>query len=79
LITNGFGDKKVGLKLGELIILLLIVMIFFGSKRLPSLGSALGEAIKNFKKGIDGDSEKDSQTRLEEKPRDKDSGKTGQS
>ena len=42
-----------GLKLGELIILLLIVMIFFGSKRLPSLGGALGDAIKNFKKGID--------------------------
>ena len=41
-----------GLKMGELLILLLIVMIFFGSKRLPSLGGAIGEAIKNFKKGI---------------------------
>jgi len=55
-----------GLKLGELVILLLIVMIFFGSKRLPGLGSALGEAIKNFKKGIDGDSSKKEQTKLDE-------------
>lgn len=41
-----------GFKLTELIILLVIVMIFFGSKRLPELGGALGEAIKNFKKGF---------------------------
>jgi sec-independent protein translocase protein TatA len=68
-----------GLKLGELVILLLIVMIFFGSKRLPSLGGALGEAIKNFKKGIDGNSNKTDQTKLDDKQKDSDSGKTGQS
>jgi len=57
-----------GLKLGELIILLLIVVIFFGSKRLPSLGGALGEAIRNFKKGIGGDSDAKEQAKLEQKP-----------
>jgi len=43
-----------GLKFGELIILLLIVVLLFGSKKLPELGGSIGEAIKNFKKGIGG-------------------------
>jgi len=41
-----------GLGFGELIVVLLIVMVFFGGKKLPELGSALGESVKNFKKGM---------------------------
>ena len=45
-----------GLGMGELIVILLIVVLFFGGKKLPQLGSSLGESIKNFKKGMkDGD------------------------
>ncbi|MCM2282985.1 MAG: twin-arginine translocase TatA/TatE family subunit [Bdellovibrionaceae bacterium] len=40
--------------IGHWIIILLIVMIFFGSKKLPELGKGLGEAIRSFKKGLDG-------------------------
>ncbi len=36
----------------ELLILLVIVIVIFGARRLPELGSGLGKAIKNFKAGI---------------------------
>lgn len=41
-----------GLGAGELVVVLLIVVIFFGGSRLPKLGSSLGQAINNFKKGL---------------------------
>ena len=36
----------------SMMIILAVVLILFGGKKLPELGSALGESIKNFKKGI---------------------------
>jgi len=36
----------------ELGIILAIVVILFGAKRLPEVGSGIGKAIKNFKSGI---------------------------
>ena len=45
-----------GLRMGELLIILVVVLILFGAARLPQLGSSLGQAIKNFKRGF-GDSE----------------------
>ncbi len=36
----------------ELLVILLIVVVIFGAKKLPMLGKGLGEGIKNFKKGI---------------------------
>lgn len=41
-----------GLGTPELIVILVIVVIIFGASRLPKLGSGVGEAIRNFKKGI---------------------------
>lgn len=35
---------------GELIIILLIVLVIFGAKKLPEIGGGLGKAINNFKK-----------------------------
>lgn len=43
--------------LPELLIILLLVVVLFGSRRLPEVGRALGEGIRNFKKGIHGDTE----------------------
>ncbi len=40
-----------GLGFGELLILALIIMLFFGAKRLPGLGKAMGKSIGEFKKG----------------------------
>lgn len=36
----------------ELILILLIVIIIFGARKLPELGKSIGEGIKNFKKSI---------------------------
>jgi len=45
----------------ELILILLIVVIIFGARKLPELGKSLGEGIKNFKSSISG-KEKDKNT-----------------
>lgn len=39
----------------ELIVIFLILFLLFGASRLPQLGSSLGSAIRNFKKGFSGD------------------------
>ena len=36
----------------ELLILLLIVVIFFGVGRLPELGGAIGKSIREFRKAV---------------------------
>lgn len=36
----------------ELLILLGIVVLIFGARRLPEIGSGIGKAIKNFKSGV---------------------------
>ncbi len=41
-----------GLGTQELIIILAIIFLIFGAKRLPEIGSGLGKAIKNFKGGV---------------------------
>jgi len=43
----------------ELILIVLIVVIIFGARRLPELGKSLGEGIKNFKRSIGGKEEKE--------------------
>lgn len=42
-----------GLSIWHLIILLVIVLLFFGPGRLPSLTKSIGESIRSFKKGLD--------------------------
>jgi sec-independent protein translocase protein TatA len=46
-----------GLSGGHLLILSLVVLLF-GSRRLPELGSALGKGIGAFKQGLQGESDK---------------------
>ena len=41
--------------LPHILIVLVIVLVFFGPSRLPGLGKSLGEAIRGFKSGIGGD------------------------
>jgi sec-independent protein translocase protein TatA len=41
----------------ELLIILLIVVIIFGARKLPDLGKSLGEGIRNFKKSFGGKEE----------------------
>ena len=36
----------------ELIIIMLIVLLLFGAKKIPELMSGLGKGVKSFKKGM---------------------------
>ncbi len=38
-----------GIGTHELLIILLVVLVIFGAKRLPEIGSGLGRAIRNFR------------------------------
>jgi sec-independent protein translocase protein TatA len=42
---------------GEIILILAIVLILFGAKKLPELAKGLGQGIKEFKKATDNASE----------------------
>lgn len=49
-----------GISIWQLVIILAIVLVLFGAKRLKNVGSDLGNAIKGFKKAVkDEDSKKD--------------------
>jgi sec-independent protein translocase protein TatA len=48
-----------GIGVQELLVVLAIVVLIFGARRLPELGSGIGKAIKNFKAGISGQDEID--------------------
>ena len=36
--------------MSEILVILVVILVLFGSKKLPEIGSGLGRAIKNFKK-----------------------------
>lgn len=40
------------------LIVLLVVMLVFGTKKLGNIGSDLGKAVKGFKEGVKGEEEK---------------------
>jgi len=42
-----------GISVWQLLILLLIVVLVFGTKRLRNIGTDLGSAVKGFRKGIE--------------------------
>jgi sec-independent protein translocase protein TatA len=48
-----------GIGTTEILILMGIVIVIFGARRLPELGSGMGKAIKNFKAGVSGKDEID--------------------
>ena len=41
-----------GISIGSLLVILLIVMVVFGTKRMRNIGEDLGAAVKSFKKGL---------------------------
>ena len=65
-----------GLGSQELIIILAIVFLIFGAKRLPEIGSGLGKAIKNFKGGVKS-IEEGTQEKPSEKPKEEAQGPGG--
>jgi sec-independent protein translocase protein TatA len=43
-----------GLGVPELMVILVIALVIFGPSKLPQIGSGLGKAIRDFKKGVTG-------------------------
>ena len=41
-----------GFGMGEMVLIFLVVLLLFGAKRLPEIGSALGKGIREFKGSI---------------------------
>jgi len=51
-----------GLGIWELVVILVIVVLLFGARRLPEIGGGIGEGIRNFRKSM-----KDEKTEKTEK------------
>ncbi len=41
-----------GLGVGEMILIFMVVLLLFGAKRLPEIGSSLGKGIREFKSSV---------------------------
>jgi sec-independent protein translocase protein TatA len=44
----GFGN----LGFGEILMILVIVLVLFGAKRVPEIGASIGKGIREFKKNV---------------------------
>lgn len=44
-----------GMGVPELLVILVVVLLIFGPKNLPKIGSALGKTVKNVREGMEGD------------------------
>ncbi len=55
-----------GIGFPELMIILVIIMIIFGAGKLPEIGAAFGNSIKNFKKSMKEAEEAGEKPELEE-------------
>jgi len=54
------GNMRIGpFGLPELLIILVVVLLLFGAKRLPEIGSSLGRGIRTFKRSVTGEDEKE--------------------
>jgi len=56
--SRGNAEVIMGIGMRELIIILLVVLLVFGAKKLRTIGSDLGAAVRGFKKSVgEGDAE----------------------
>jgi sec-independent protein translocase protein TatA len=62
-----------GLSPLELGVIALVIVLLFGTRRLPELGSGLGKAITNFKKSYREGTEIDVTPKVDEEKKDKES------
>lgn len=49
----------------EIIVVLLILLVIFGPKRIPELGRSVGQGMRNFKQSVTGRDSGDERRRLE--------------
>ena len=55
-----------GIGIWQLVIIAVIVIVLFGTKKLRGIGGDLGGAVKGFKKAIDDDSKKEKEDVVDE-------------
>ena len=55
----------------ELLIIFVILLLLFGATRLPALSKSLGQSIRSFKKGMQGDEEAGDAEKPVASPKDK--------
>jgi sec-independent protein translocase protein TatA len=56
----------------ELVLILVILVVIFGAKRLPEIGRSLGSSARQFKKGVTGEDEAQAEALTGPKPKDGD-------
>lgn len=47
-------------KVEELVVVLIIILVLFGGKKLPEMAKGIGESVKELRRGISGDINEDS-------------------
>jgi sec-independent protein translocase protein TatA len=52
----------------EIIVILIIVLLLFGAKRIPEVGKSLGKGIRGFKGSLEGDKDEDDDESEQDKP-----------
>jgi len=52
-----------GFGIGEILLVLALVILFFGAKRIPQIARGVGEGIRNFKQGLGGGDEEEDENR----------------
>ena len=57
-----------GLSPGHLLLLLLVVVLIFGTKKLRNIGEDLGAAVKSFRKGMQENGDKSDSPQLKADP-----------
>jgi sec-independent protein translocase protein TatA len=65
-----YNEDMFGLSLGHILIVLVVVLLF-GAKKLPELGGALGKGLRAFKKGIEGRDDDSKTAQIDDEKSDK--------
>ena len=56
-----------GISFWQILIILVVILVLFGGKKIRTMGSDLGEGLKGFKKAIkDEDADKESETKKDD-------------
>jgi sec-independent protein translocase protein TatA len=57
-----------GLGFQELLVVLIIVLVLFGGKKIPELSKSIGEAIRELRKGLTGSVDEEAKSKKPKKP-----------
>lgn len=63
---NSLGFLDIGTP--ELILILVIILLLFGGRKLPQLSRSLGESVRELRTGLGGENEEQNNTKTTKKP-----------